>query len=346
MININVSWKSILLFWTIAVGLWAIATFADILILLFSSILLATFITPIVTALRWRGVPRWLSALFVYAILLGVFAAVVYLAAPLIIDETAVLVSQLPVFTAAVYDYFTGLEGFAEFANGLPSSADIAGSLIPQLAPLADTIRGILFAITGALISGVVVIVIAYFFIIDEQILDRIVQALVPSNRRSTALRVLQRSGGRMRGWVLGQLVVTVYFIISFTLGLWLIGVPYALSLGIITGFLEIIPFIGGATGAALAMIVAFAEDPLLVLWVLALHLVVSNVEAHILIPFVYSRTFRLHPAVVILALLVGAKLFGLVGAILSVPAAAALHVLIEELYIHDIIQHGEERAA
>lgn len=349
MVSISVSWKSILLFWAIAVGLWVVATFSDVLLLLFSAILLATFITPLVGALGWRGIPRWLSALVVYVIILAIFAAIVLQAAPLVINETAALVSQLPNLAAAVYGYVTGLPGFNEFSKSLPGPADIASGLLPQLAPLADTVRSVFFSITTTLISAIIVLVVAYFFIIDAHIVDRIVEALVPTEHRSKALRILKRSGDRMRGWLVGQLVVTVYFIICFTLGLWLIGVPYALSLGIITGFLEIIPFIGGATGAVLAMVVAFATNPILALWVLALHLVVSNVEAHILVPYVYARTFRLHPAIVVLALLVGTKLFGLFGAILAAPAAAALYVLVEELYIRKVVQredqHGDERA-
>ena len=117
-----------------------------------------------------------------------------------------------------------------------------------------------------------------------------------------------------------------------------------AISIGVITGMLEIIPFVGGFIGIALAVIVAATVSPLTILWVIILYLIVTNVEAHVLVPIIYAHSVHIHPFLVVVALLFGGVAFGLLGALIAVPVAGALQVAVENLYIKDVVESEQHR--
>jgi len=121
-------------------------------------------------------------------------------------------------------------------------------------------------------------------------------------------------------------------FILTF-LGLTVLGVPYALSLAIIAGLLEIIPYIGPMLSAIPAIIIAFTVSPLTGFLVLVLYVLIQQFENHIIVPQVMRRAVGLHPVAVILALLIGFKLGGVLGAILAVPVATAISVFVGDLF-------------
>lgn len=152
--------------------------------------------------------------------------------------------------------------------------------------------------------------------------------------------------GERMGGWVIGQIIITIYYALAFGLCLTLLGLPDAIGIAVITGALEIIPFVGGFIGAALAVLVALTVNPTLVIWVVILYLIVTNVEAHILVPLIYGRAVHVHPFLVIVALLFGAEAFGILGAIIAVPIAAALQVAVQGIYVKDVVEPAEKEQA
>ncbi len=138
-----------------------------------------------------------------------------------------------------------------------------------------------------------------------------------------------------MGGWVVGQIIITVYYAVVFSAGLALIHLPNEVSIGLITGLLEIIPFVGGFIGLLLAVLVALTVNPSLIIWVVILYLIVTNVEAHILAPLIYGRTVHIHPFLVIVALLFGAEAFGIIG--------AALQVAVMGIYVRDVVTSAKE---
>jgi predicted PurR-regulated permease PerM len=114
------------------------------------------------------------------------------------------------------------------------------------------------------------------------------------------------------------------------------------LSIGVITGILEIVPFIGSFTGAGLAMVTAATSSLTLAIWVGLLYLVVTNIEAHVLVPYIYGRAVRVHALLVVIVLLLGTSAFGIVGALAAVPFAAAVQAAVENLYVQEVVQPGE----
>jgi predicted PurR-regulated permease PerM len=127
------------------------------------------------------------------------------------------------------------------------------------------------------------------------------------------------------------QVGIALYFVVTFSTGLALLGVPFAFTIGLVGGILEIIPYLGGVVAVFSAMLSALTVRPLLAVWVLVLYLVVTELESHVIAPTFYGRAIGLHPAIVLVALLVGVKAGGIVGVLFAVPVAVVLAALLGE---------------
>jgi predicted PurR-regulated permease PerM len=143
--------------------------------------------------------------------------------------------------------------------------------------------------------------------------------------------------------WFLGQLTDMMIVGVLFTIALAIIGIPFALLLGILSGLLAFIPFIGPLVSVIPPILLALAQDPVAVLWVILAYCAVQFVEGNIVQPVVMSRAVSLHPAVVIFALLIMGTLFGFAGVLLAIPLVAALYVLLQELWIKRMDEKGTD---
>jgi predicted PurR-regulated permease PerM len=135
----------------------------------------------------------------------------------------------------------------------------------------------------------------------------------------------------RLSSWVWAQLAIALYFSLVFSIGLKLLGVPFAFTIGLVGGVLEILPYLGGAIALVLATLSALTLYPLLVLWVVIYYLVVE-IESHFVAPALYGRITGIHPAAVLIALLVGAKLGGILGLLFAIPITIVLLTINNEL--------------
>lgn len=333
-------------FWTLPLLWLAFSTYIDILLVIFLAVLVSTFLSPVVDRLEQAHIHRGLGILLVYLLLLGVLALVGRLALPLFVTETQKLASDLPAYLHSI------LTPLRHYGISLPTTSgksfDIVGFLTStsggsrQATAIAGQAVGIVFSVGTFLVAFISILVMAFFLTVNRTFAADMVNVLVPPPYRRRWVYVMSRMGERMGNWVIGQLIVTVYYAVAFSVGLSVIQVPNAVSVGIITGILEIVPFIGGFVGLLLAILVAASVDLTHVIWVVVLYLIVTNVEAHILVPNIYGRAVHLHPFLVVVALLLGARAFGIIGALVAVPIAAALQVAVENLYMKDFVETSE----
>jgi predicted PurR-regulated permease PerM len=202
---------------------------------------------------------------------------------------------------------------------------------------------GIISTVGALLIALLSILVMAFLLTVRRTFTADLVNTLIPPDYRCRWIAIMSRMGERMGGWVIGQIIITAYYGVAFSAGLSILRVPDPISIGVITGVLEIIPFVGGFLGLLLAAVVALSVSPFRVLWVVVLYLIVTNVEAHILVPYVYGRAVHVHPFLVVVALLIGAETFGILGAIVAVPIATALQVVVENLYVKEVVEAAEQ---
>ena len=187
-----------------------------------------------------------------------------------------------------------------------------------------------MYGIFGGFISFVSVLVMTFYMLVERDGLQKFVNTVVPVLWRERVLILLWRMQEKMGLWVRGQLILMASVgVLSYT-ALLILGVPYALVLALLAGLLEIVPVVGPITAAVPAVVIAFAVSPMRALTVLLIYVVIQQLENHVLVPRVMSRSIGLSPLLVIIAILLGAKLGGITGTLLAVPAITALSVMWE----------------
>lgn len=329
----------------LAVILWLVpfvatlaGTFIDDLIVIYIAALLTCSMHPIVSWLSRRHIPRGVSILAIYLLLAGLLAGAVLLAIPLFVQETGHLISQWPQYQSGIDKLLAPL--------GVHLSQRTGTAIGTQLSTVLAMLPALLSNVSAIFINVIVIFVLSFFFTADEYFSERLISFVVPPGYRKRTNEIVAAIGNRMGRWVLGQLVIVAYYGVTFSVGLTLLGVPYAVSVGIVTAIVEIIPFVGGFVGLGLGLLVGMSHNVALFIPIVALYLIITNVEGHIIIPNLYGKVIQLHPATIIIALLFGAHAFGIVGALIAMPLAAAVQVVFEELYVHDVIKAAEEAQA
>jgi len=302
----------------------------QVFVVVFTAILLACAVAPAARALeRWR-LPRGLTVLLIDLVVVLMLGGVVALIVPLVSDELALLRQRFPDYNAQLQDLVARVAPTQadklSTANVLQESTDRLGGVLPK-AP------GVALTFSGVLVRIVIVAVMGYFMAVEEHFAERVMRRFTPPRHRARVARVLGMIGTQLGHWARAQLLLALSFGLAFGLGLWLLRVPYAVMLGVVGGILEVIPYVGGLITLVLALLVASTRGWLtrggVVLW----YTVVVQAEGHIVAPKLMERALGLHPLVVVAALFIGTESLGLVGALLAVPLAVVVQVLLDEFY-------------
>ncbi len=338
---------SILLVVLLLALLWQLQS---LLIVLMISVVLAATLSPIVNWAESRRVPRWLAVIAVYLALIGGFVGVGVLIGPTVVEQTDRLITQIPVYSEALFNWVQGL------ALRLNTSQP---ELVPQLInPQALTnwvIRsgqqvllrsfGLTKNIVGALFSIILVLLISGYMVAGSKTLIQGVVQLFPApwDRRLTAQ--VKPVARRMGSFIQGRVVVSAILGVVTTVGLNVLGLSeVSLALGAIAGFTNLIPFVGPFLGAIPALIVSLSMGGITWLWVLLLFAIVQNLESYILDPLLVGSSVNVHPLYQLLAVFGGTQVLGILGAIIVPPWVAGAAVLLENLYIRPK-RIGEVRA-
>lgn len=320
----------------VAVGILAyiVATAINILILLFIAIIFAEAIRPIMNWLRHRHIARPVGVLLIYLAIVGIVAFLVYLLLQPLIGQLSDLQQAIPHYLDLARRYFDQLQ---TMLGNNPQIARAFGQLEGQLGGLVTTILGYVLyipvAIAGALVGIVAIAAMAFFWLTGTDALLPFVVGLFPLGAQARATDVFEEMAGRLGGYVRG--VVFNMFVIGILSGTgdFLLGVPYAVLLGILAGLTEILPYIGPWIGGTAAVMVALLASGFgLGVEVTALYILIQVIEGHTLVPLVMNRAVHLNPLTVIVAVLIGGTLYGIVGGVLAVPVAAVIKVLVTEV--------------
>lgn len=305
----------------------------DVFVVLFTAILLASAVSPAATALEKYRIPRGVTVLGLYLIGLLALVGVVAMVVPLLAGEVELLRDRLPQYNEDLRRLVARWS--PQQAERLTSDR-ITQRAVEHLAGSVNHATDIAFTISTVGIRLILVLVMAYFMAVEEHFAERVVMRFAPARHRERFKQILASAGNRLGHWARAQLLLAVYFGVAFAIGLRLAGVPYAATLGVVGGVIEIIPYVGGFLTLILAIAVALTRGPVTVAWVGLWYTVVVQTQAHVLAPFLMGRAVGMHPLVVVIALFVGAEALGIFGALLAVPIAVVLQVILDEFYRAD----------
>jgi len=322
----------------VIIALWALANAIwlarDVFFITFFAVLVASFLSIIVEPLERRGVKRAISAPLVLLLLLALFAGLFALIWPTLSEQFTLIRRELPAAIASAQTWFEKqMSSLSAAPVGQPERKPIAISVSTMLGGTLPLLNSLFGAITGT----VLVLAAGMFIAISPRTYMHGLIVLLPKSKRKHAGEVLPMAGQAMVGWLKGISIGMLIIGSMSAIGLWALGIPAALALGIIAGILEFIPYVGPALSFVPALIIAYTISPEKMLWVVGLYILVQGLESNVVIPLLMKEMAELPPALLLLFQAVMATLFGFLGLLLAVPILAASKILVQIFYVEDV---------
>jgi len=316
----------------LAIAIWFLYLIRDVLALLFIAILIVTAIDPGVDYLQKKKIPRAVGVLLVYCLLFLVVGLAISFVVPPLISQSKDFMEKIPVYLQEVSHYSGNASSYFQKHNITLDVQQIADGFNSEVTSLPQTIFSGTVDLVNNLISIIVVLVMAFYMTVKEEGIKKFIVSITPEKHKEYAVSLTERMEFKIGKWVQGQFfLMLIIFVLDFV-GLSLIGIPYALPLAIFAGVMEIVPYVGPIISAIPGVILGLLISPMTGLATLLLYFFAQQFESNIIVPQVMRKAVGLNPIVIILALLVGLKLGGVMGAILSIPLATVISVFVEDL--------------
>ena len=341
----RIIYVSIGLIFALLLASYLVYQIAVVVLVLLLTLLFCVIISAPVDYLERRGVGRGTGTLAVFGGLVLALGIVGLALAPTIAEQASELWETFPELLANAQEVAGRLQSAlglgTPFAIDQLDVVDSARNFFSggTLATVANVGAGV-----ASVLSYLVVIVIATIYAVARPwpLVNGFV-ALFPAGRRQEVREILADMYQTVQRWFVGQLGSMLIIGVLSTVALYLIGVPFALLLGIFSGLISFIPFVGPILSVIPPVLLALIGTPVDALWVVLAYAIIQAIESYLLQPLIMSRAVFLHPAVVMFALLIMGTLFGFVGVLLAVPLVAALHVLLRELWIERMDSLGTD---
>lgn len=315
----------------IILGIWFLYLVREIIAIFFIAIILAAAMEPGVNWMHRKKIPRSLGIFLIYTVLFSLIGLLFYFIIPVIISQFSDLTNSFPVYFEKINHLLGGLKNYTSSHNinvGESGALDFNNGLGQLSQGIFSTTIGVF---TGFL-STIFVLSLAFYLTVREDGMKKFIVMVTPIKHEEYVISLFERMKTKIGRWLLGQLFLILIVSILVFLMLSILKVPYALILAIVAGVLEIVPFIGPIIGGTLATAVGFLVSPATGFTVLIVFIIVQQMEGHIITPQVMRKVVGLNPIAVILALLIGFKLGGVIGAILAIPIATAIAVMAGDL--------------
>ncbi len=308
-----VALASIALLW---IASRVIGRIAHIVVAVLLALVLAYALEPF---LKWaqRFLPRAIAAVMVYALALCILGAAVLVTGPPALQQGQALALRLP--------------GYLDQVNGYQplQGVDLAGALRDFA---SNTVRSAVLvaeAIAGGVVDAALVLVLGFWFMVDGRRMADIALRIVPDRQRDKAAFVQDTVSKMLGAYIRGQLVMAAIIGVSAGVGSWLLGVRYPILIGVLAFLFELIPMVGPILASLPAILISLTQPFPLVLYVIVFFVVMQVVENNVLAPRITGAAVGLHPVAALLAIVIGADLGGVVGALFAVPVAGIASVLI-----------------
>lgn len=306
----------------------------SVLLLLFAGGLIAIalrFVSDFVSRLTGIG-PR-VALTLILCLLLGAGVVGGVLGAPVIINQVQELGSNLRESIEEVEEWIMRSERGQAVIDSIGSEGEDGADM-----ELWGRAAGFFKMTFGAVTAFFLTLIVGIFLAYNPRLYVRGFLRLIPMQKRQRAGEILKEIADTLRWWMMGQMISMVVLAVSTWLTLWILGVPLALILGLLTGVLTFIPYLGPLIALVPIALIAFVESPSLMLWVLAIYLIIQNLESNVLMPIIFQKTVHLPPVLTIIAQILLGAIFGFVGIVLATPLMAAGIDLVKMIYVQDVL--------
>lgn len=329
---LNLGTKLVIRTILIVLALWLLYLVRDILALFFLSVILTATLDPAIDWMQKKRIPRPVGLTFIYVLLFSTLSLLISFLVPPFFSQLKLFSENLPVYSESLTHAFSGIELYASSYGIEFNSHEFLVNLFGDFNQSSTKIFSTTVGVFTVFISLVVVLSLTFYMSVKEDGMKKFIVSLTPLGKQDYIVSLVERIKGKIGKWLFGQLFLMVGIFILDFVALSIFNIPYALILAILAGLLEIVPYLGPIISATLAAMVGFIISPLTGVVVLAILTVIQQVESHIIVPQIMKKAVGLNPVAVILALLIGAKLGGTIGAILAVPLATAMGIFVLDM--------------
>lgn len=298
----------------------------EVVVLLFGAVMVATIFRAIADLLeKHLRLPERLAVLLSVLLIVGIIAGVIWSIGSQIGAQSQQLANTLPRAGQMIDAKLAGM-GLGHPVMRWMSQAHSGG--------LIGNLKGVISSVTFSAASFLIVFFGGIFLAAEPRLYGIGLLKLIPPARRRLIAEAMEESDHALRLWLKGQLAAMIIIFLMTWVGLWLLGVPSALVLGLISGTLEFIPYAGAITSSVPAIMVALVQSPQLAVWVVGLYVVVHHVEAYLIQPLIQQFAVDIPAVITLFALLAFGLLFGVIGILLAAPLAVVSYVLVKRLYV------------
>jgi len=341
-----------LVFTSIILGFWLLYRFNQVVFILLIAIVIGTVIRPAVAWLHQRGFPRLVGVVLVYLLLLVLLAGFLLLLFPLLVEQSITITAAAPGYYQNLREWMVGypnqlivrLSEFlpATFPSLQPPTAQQTGQ---EVMASAGQALGYVILAAKVIFIAIVILVLAHYWTLDGPRAIQSLLLLIPQDRRESISELISAMETKVGFYVAGQGILCLVIGIMALIAYLLIGLPNALVLALMAGVLEAVPMIGPLLGAIPAALVALSIAPNRLVWVIVATVVIQQLENSLLVPRVMRKAVGVNPFVTLLALFAFSSLFGLAGALMAIPMAAIIQLLLDRFVFHPAAMEPEVSA-
>ena len=323
---LDISWGTILKIGIAFLAFYIIYLIRDILIWLIFALIISVLFIPAIDFLQKRKVPRVLATLFIFVFLFGILGLCIYLIAP-------IFISEIQQFTKLFPQYFEkfapplkelGLEAFESFEIFTKSFQE-------WLIQASASIFSGLAAIFGGIFATLTIFIIAIFLSIEAKGVERAISLLSPKNKTAYILDLWGRCQTKVSGWFGARILCCLFVGLGSYLALYLFKIDYPFALALFAGITNIIPIVGPIIAGVIIAIIAALDSWLKALLILIVFILIQQIEGNILTPILTKKFIGLPPVLVLISLMIGGKLWGILGAILAIPLAGVIYEFLRD---------------
>jgi predicted PurR-regulated permease PerM len=335
----RVMWATLVLL-SVVLGFWLLYRFYQVVFILFVAIVLGTAIRPLVTWLHRRGLPRAAGVILVYLLLLALLIGFVLLLFPLIVEQGTTISAAVPGYYQSLREWMVNYPNqmIVRLSEFLPATLPGLESL-PQtgqemLATAGQAVGYVALAVQAILIATAILLLALHWTLDGPRTIQSLL-LLVPQGQRESIGDLISAMEAKVGFYIAGQGILSLVIGLMALVAYSLIGLPNALVLALVAGIMEAVPMIGPLLGAIPAAVVALAISPSKMIWVIVATAVIQQVENSVLVPRVMRKAVGVNPFVSLLAIFSFSSLFGIAGALMAIPMAAIIQLLLDRFIFH-----------
>ena len=323
--TIDISWGMLWKILVFAVLVGVLYEGRQILLGLFLAVVISSGLEGVVDMLEARvKLPRSVSVIFIFLAALIVFILIIYTVVPFLLVEINTIFAGVNASSLGAWSFLLNCQ--ASQAVSATISGLSARLIASQTSPLSLFSNAV-----GSFGLAIAVIISSFYLSLGHDGVEKFLKIVTPPDYEETTMRIYSRSKHLIGAWFRMQLFLSLIMGCTVWVGLALLGVKYSFLIAVLAAFFELVPFLGPILSGAIAIVAALLTSTTLAVYTLIFFLIAQQFEANILVPLLTRRSVGLHPVIVIVALLIGAEIGGILGVIISVPAAAVFQEVIQD---------------